>query len=515
MAKSNTTLSEISLQFELPDTLTAEKFIEQLSAYADTQALARWHAVKTYYDSFDWRLYSNGILCDFMRSKTASTLTLRHLSNERMIASAELDDVPTFGNQFKSAKMRGILEPLLEMRALLSLCRLDYDVYPVNIVNHDKKIVLRLLIEAHGLFNSRLSIQPLRGYDKIAEHLIDIVTTKLALAPVDNSLLLPALKHLGRKPKEYTSKLAVNLDPNMRADIAGKYIYSHLLKTIKDNEQGVINNTDSEFLHDFRVAVRRTRAGLSQIKGILPEPVNAHYSDFFSWLGQITGPARDLDVYLLNFTHYKSSLPASIRENLEPLHGFLLEKQQKAQQELAKKLRSTKYLSTMTEWEHYLKAEAPKKPLEANAKLTIKQLADLRIWKVFNRVLQEGDAITDRSAAEILHGLRKTCKKLRYLMEFFQNLYPEKAIKQLINSLKELQDVLGEFQDYQVQEDHLKLFGEEMAAGHIPADTLSAIAVLIENLDRERRRVRGDFREKYAVFKQAENQELFKTLFAR
>ncbi|MDP2902158.1 MAG: CHAD domain-containing protein, partial [Methylovulum sp.] len=455
MAKSNTTLAELSLPFELPATLTAEKLITQLNGHVDTQLITRQRTVKTYYDSFDWRLYSNGILCEFTRTKPTSIFTLRHLENQRIIANAELLDVPAFGKQFESTKIRGILEPLLEMRALISICRLDYELYAVNIINHDKKTVLRLFIEAHEQFNNRLSVQSIKGYEKNAGYIIELLTTKLGLTPAECTPLLPALKLQGRKPKEYTSKLAINLAPNMRADIASKYIYSHLLKTIKDNAQGTINDTDSEFLHDFRVAVRRTRAGLSQIKGVLPEPVNATYADFFSWLGQITGPTRDLDVYLLNFDGYKSSLPVSIREDLQPLHDFLLVKQQKAQKELAKKLRSARYLSTLAEWENYLKEETPKEPLATHTKLTIKQLADLRVWKVYNRVLQEGDAINEQSEAQTLHNLRKTCKKLRYLMEFFQNLYPEKPIKQLIGYLKELQEVLGQFQDYQVQEDHL------------------------------------------------------------
>ena len=123
----------------------------------------------------------------------------------------------------------------------------------------------------------------------------------------------------------------------MRADIAAKYIYSHLLKAIKDNEQGTIADTDSEFLHDFRVAVRRTRAGLSQLKGVLPDKISATYAEFFSWLGQSTSPTRDLDVYLLNFAHYKSSLPAAIRDDLNPLYDFLLAKQQKAHEGTGKK----------------------------------------------------------------------------------------------------------------------------------------------------------------------------------
>lgn len=501
------------LQFEFPVNLTAEKFIAQLSDHNDTQLVSRQHALKTFYDSFDWRLYAHGITCDFTRAKTSSSLTLRNLDNNLIIASMSLDEVPAFARQFKSGKVRGILESILEMRALLSLCKLDHERYQLNIFNSDQKTILRLLIEAYEPLNNYVAVQTIRGYEKTAEHIIHRLTTKLGLTPTVHPLLLSALKRQGRKPKEYTSKLNINLDPDMRADIASKYIYSYLLKIINNNEQGVINNTDSEFLHDFRVAVRRTRSGLSQIKGVLPDPINSYFTDFFSWLGQITGPTRDLDVYLLNFEHYKNSLPIAIREDLNPLYDFLLAKQQKSQRELAKKLQSEKYLSTLCEWEQYLKEEVQKNPPESHAKLTIKKLADLRIWKNFNRVLQEGNTITEQSEAEILHNLRKTCKKLRYLMEFFQNLYPENQIRQPIKSLKELQEVLGNIQDYQVQETHLKLFSEEMLSHNIPANTFLAMGVLIQNLDASRCKARNDFAAKFTAFKQAENQHIFKALF--
>ena len=458
----------MSLQFEFPVNLTAEKFIVKLSHEVDTQLVSRQSSCKTYYDSFDWRLYSNDITCEFNQAKTASSLTLRSIKNGLVIAGSELKKVPLFSKEFEPGTMRDTLEPLLEMRALLPVCTLDYEIYHLNIINKDQKIILRLLIEEYRQFNNRVLLQPVKGYDKAAEHIAEILTATLGLTVTDEPVLLKALQLQGRKPKDYSSKLNINLDPDMRADIAGKYIYSHLLKAIKANEQGTIADTDSEFLHDFRVAVRRTRAGLSQIKGILPANINAYYADFFSWLGQITGPTRDLDVYLLNFERYKSSLPDSIREDLNPLYDFLLIKQQKAQKELAKKLQSDKYLSTLSEWEQYLKEPSYKKPLEQNAKLTIKELADRRIWKVFTRVLQEGDAITGLSPAEALHDLRKSCKKLRYLMEFFQSLYPEQQIKHLIKNLKGLQEVLGDFQDYAVQEQNLKLFSEEMMSLNLP-----------------------------------------------
>ena len=502
------------LQFEFPVSLTAEKFIAKLSKQVETQLISRQYSLKTYYDSFDWRLYGNGLTCEFNRSKTTTALTLRSLENNLAIAGTDIHEVPAFSKQFQPGKIRITLEPILEMRALLSVCTLDYEAYRLNIINKDKKTVVRLFIEEHELLNNRLTLQTIKGYDKTAEYIIEILTDQFGLSPTDQPVLLTALALQGRQPNDYSSKLLIHLDPIMRADLACKIIYKQLLKVIKANEQGTINDTDSEFLHDFRVAVRKTRSGLSQLKGVLPDPVNAYYADFFSWLGQITGPTRDLDVYLLNFELYKSSLPISIREDINPLYDFLLDKQRIRQRELAKHLKSRKYLTTLAEWTHYLEQRVQNKPIEPNAGLTIKQLADSRIWKVYKRVIREGDAISELSESEKLHDLRKSCKKLRYLIEFFQSLYPDNQIRHLLRSLKELQEVLGDFQDYQVQENNLKEFSEEMLADKLPASTVLAMGVLIQNLDARRDKARNEFNSRFSAFRQAENQAAFKSLFA-
>ena len=237
----------MSLQFDFPASLTAEKFIAKLSDKACIEQVSRQYSLKTYYDSFDWRLYKNGITCEFNRSKTASTLLLRNLENDLIIASTEIKEVPAFSQQFPSEEIRNALNPLLEMRALLPVCNLDYEIYHLNIINNDKKTVLRLVLEEHDLFNNRVTVQPIKGYDKAAEHLIETLTTKLGLTPTHKPLLLTALKMQGLKPNEYSSKMNINLDPDMRADIAAKHIYKHLLKAIRDNEQGTIADTDIEF----------------------------------------------------------------------------------------------------------------------------------------------------------------------------------------------------------------------------------------------------------------------------
>ncbi len=99
-------------------------------------------------------------------------------------------------------------------------------------------------------------------------------------------------------------------------------------------------------------------------------------------------------------------------------------------------------------------------------------------------------------------------------MEFFQSLYPEHQIKHLIKHLKGLQEVLGDFQDYAVQELNLKLFSEEMMALNTSANTFLAMGVLIQDLDSHRCRARKDFASKFEDFKQEENRSTFKLLFA-
>jgi CHAD domain-containing protein len=500
--------------FELPANLTAEKLIAALSDKLETHLVSRQYLLKTYYDSFDWRLYRHGLTCEFNRSKQTSSLMLSNRKNGELIASTILFDVPSFSKQFNPGKVRQTLEPLLGVRALLATCTLECEAYHLDIVNKDEKIVLRVLIEEFELLNNRLTLFPVKGYDKVAEHIAELVTKGMGLCAVDKPVLLGALRLQGRQPKDYSPKLDIRLTPEMRADIASKYIFSYLLRAIKLNEQGTIADTDSEFLHDFRVAVRRTRVGLSQVKNVLPEDVLARYKEFFSWLGQITGEPRDLDVYLLNFDQYKKKLPAVIRQSINPLHSFLVVKKQKSQKQLARKLRSSKYLTMLTEWEDYLSSTPPKNPTEADAKLTIKELADQRIWKTYKQAIKEGVAIGRHSPPEALHKLRKTCKKLRYLMEFFQNLYPEHGIDKLIKRLKLLQEVLGDYQDYAVQQERLQQFSEEMQSINTPSKTFLAMGVVIQDFESRKCKARDRFTSQFAAFKKPETHAPFHALFA-
>jgi len=502
------------LHFELPKNLSIKKFLAKLSKEVDLQIVSQQYSIKTFYDSFDWRLYQAGMICEFNHNKKETYLRLIDRRSGKVIALEEMSQVPTFVGQYKEGRIKKQIESILEMRALLSLCQLPYELFNVNILNKNQKTVVRLQIEEYEFLTNRVSIFPLKGYDKAVDKIRHIFLKPLELTPSRNNVLKTALKQQGKKPKDYSSKLGIKLKPDMRADKASKIIYRYLLQAMQVNEAGTIADTDSEFLHDYRVAVRRTRAGLSQIKGSLPNSIVPHYSEFFARLGEITGATRDLDVYLLSYKQYKAALPVSIQDDLDPLYDFLKTKQVAAQKKLAKELASSAYKKQLADWENYLYESFTKKEKARNSDLLIKALADRCIWRIYRRIIKEGSAINEVSPAEALHDLRKTCKKLRYLMEFFQSLYPETEIKGLIKILKNFQTVLGDFQDYEVQETNIKHFSEEMMAKNAAANTLLAMGVLVQHLDNKRCEARNDFAEQFVDFKQSKNQQAFKNLFS-
>jgi len=129
-------------------------------------------------------------------------------------------------------------------------------------------------------------------------------------------------------------------------------------------------------------------------------------------------------------------------------------------------------------------------------------------------VMKEGRAINRDSPAEALHELRKSCKKLRYLMEFFQSLYPGRGFRRLLKSVKVLLDNLGDFQDFEVQAHTLRGFAEQMSEeGKADADTLIAMGILVGDLLEGQAQARAEFAERFANFSEKENRRAFKRLF--
>ena len=107
-----------------------------------------------------------------------------------------------------------------------------------------------------------------------------------------------------------------------------------------------------------------------------------------------------------------------------------------------------------------------------------------------------GRAIDDDKPAEDLHELRKVGKELRYLLEFFASLYPAEVVKPMVKSLKGLQDMLGRFQDREVQANSLRELAPEVAEPR----ALMAMGVLVERFMQEEAAARAEFADRFGAF---------------
>ena len=515
----------------VPDDLALDQMRLRLEAHMKVAEGGSEQLTRTYWDSFDWRVHAAGgllsqesVVTSVKGQECSSILVWRDLDNGEERCRERLTRDPGMTADLPPGALRDALVPVLEMRTLLPLVSIHSQVTTLNLLNEDDKTVVRLQFtdnrftspdnELEGPVGKRLCLVPVRGYAEEFDQVSALLSGELGLSRASGRQFEEALAAVGRTPEDYSSKLRFRLDPSERADAATKHIVQGLLNTLKANIDGTRANLDSEFLHDLRVACRRTRSALTQIKGVFPQEIVDNYKQRFAWLQQVTGPVRDLDVYLLEFDGYQLSLPERMRSHLEPVRDFLESHYQEEQQAMVRKLKSPPFNKLLRDWQRFIEAPVPTNPGIANAPIPVRELADARIWKMLRRVRKEGRAIQADSHSEELHELRKSCKKLRYLMEFFQSLYPGHEIKGLIKTLKVLLDNLGNFQDLAVQADKLRDMAVQMAkAKQADVDTLLAMGTLVGGLLERQQRARVEFAEIFAGFDSKPNRELYRDLF--
>ncbi len=483
---------------------------------------------RRYFDSFDGLLYRAG---DVLFEETTGRRTLlrwERLDDQALRFSLPQQAAPRFARDLPPGACRDALAAVLKHRALLPVAEVRSRARVFRLLDDEEKTTARLHLETdatatdpgsarEATLDARLRITPVRGYDEARQALCRFLRDDLALPPHRRHPLLAALAALGRTPDEDAARIDVDLDPALRADEAVRRMLLVLLETMERNEPGLRANLDTEFLHDFRIAVRRTRALLGQLKQVFPAPVRQRFRPDFAWLGRATGPPRDLDVYLLRLDAYEQALTPPVRAALAPLRAYLPRRKAREHARLVEVLEAPRYRTLLQDWRAFLETPSPEVPPSPEAGRPLLAVASERIWRVYRKVLRQGEAVrgSAQPEAESLHRLRITCKKLRYLLEFFQRLYRPAAVRPLIRALKRLQDILGDFQDFEVHQQYLLDFACQMQAeAPPPAETFLAMGRLAAFLEQRQEAARKQAVRQFARFAAPKIQQRYAELFA-
>lgn len=479
-------------------------------------------SVRTFFDTFDWRLYQKGLTI----YRIEDSYSLLDLKKERILAkysdASSKTNLYRFWWEFPSGKLQTAIKDIISVRALLPVASIVVSNFPVRVLNADQKTVTKLSFDSIYYLNGRkreflsshVKVFSVKGYAKPFQQLCNkLARNNLPIEKQPDFLM--ALEASGKNAGQYSSKINVQLEPVMPTHQALKTILLFLIQIIRMNEQGITADIDTEFLHDFRVAIRRIRSMLTQIKGVFPPKVTLRLKKDFSTIGKQTNRLRDLDVYLLSETSYISRLPEDLQPGLKNLFSSLLEERKKGHQKVSDFLDSNGYNKVVKYWENFLNSPQKLKIPEAPASnRPILHISQRIIYKRYKKIFKLIGAVRNHTPDEKIHELRIECKKLRYLLEFFSSLFPPKKMKFLIRQLKKLQNNLGLYNDYYVQTKMLKSYLESINLNE-KSSLLEAAAIgaLISELNQEQDEVRKTFQETFAKFNSQKNSKLFHSLF--
>ena len=506
-------------QLLLPDNLTASGAADALAGELPIVTQRAHMLERTFWDTFDGRIHQAGLaLVDGGRRLAladAATYT-EEVGAESGSAARRL-----LAGDLPAGALRDRVARLIEMRALTPVARVRSRMLPVNVLDELSKIVVRLRVEepvAVGASAAKIALRPrlhvigVLGYDADYERVLALLTGQLGLVEATRPVHDDAIEATGGTAGGTSSKLRVDLAPELRADAAAVTVLRRLQEVIEANLPGTLADLDSEFLHDLRVAVRRSRAMQRELAGVFPpEPLRV-FRDGFKGLQAVTGAVRDLDVQLLEFDDLAAGLPE--RDDVAPLRRLLEARLVTERKKMVRALRSSRTRGLLDNWRAFLdelvEADEDDRP---DAARPVRDVAGERIYRVYRRMVKMGRAIDDDSPAEALHELRKKGKELRYLLEFFAPLYPADVVKPMVATLKALQDVLGRFQDREVQADALRALGDEIAVLEGGAAALMAMGVLVQCLADEQAQAREQFAERFARFSAKPQRKLVSKTF--
>lgn len=465
-------------------------------------------------DTFDWRLWRAGYHLQAVQEHQGFGLSLWHDAGQ--VGTADISGVmPRFAEQFAPGVLRRRLRKLAGNRALLPFLTVEGRQSCWQLRDEDGSGVTLALIEAElefarqgearraaGIF---LQIVPQESCS--AEFLRRVVTVCCSLQGVeslDGGLVGFGIEALGMVPGDYQPWQAQRFDASMESAPCVRSILGQWVAVMGRNEHGMVHDLDAEFLHDYRVALRRLRSLLRSMGDVLDAEVVQSLRADLAWLSSRTGLARDLDVFLESLEPLQRQLPPGSGEVLLSLKSLLWHKRRRAYGSLQRLLSSARYARVLDRLNSLVLREDDQASLmtAAMADIPIKQLADLCIGDALARLLKKGDRIRAKSSDEQLHEVRIAAKRLRYLLDIFPSLYGGSGFERAVRALKELQTCLGEFNDVAVQLQALEEYAAQMYRSQAEGGyrLYMALGYLQALLHQRRSHCRGEFARQWKKF---------------
>lgn len=352
----------------------------------------------------------------------------------------------------------------------------------IRLIDREEKTVCWVSVE-HGSavdpgrnrslrLRKRVRVTPVKGFEALATRITAHLGELPGWRPSEETLFDEAIRRMGGDE-----------DERLRSRIAD------LLRSMEEHRAAIDPAGDPEELHDFRVCLRRVRTLFAQL-GTLS--ASRSIGDELKWLGQVSGAARDLDVQAGDLRHtlrdrYRSSGAARTRIEtlIEDLRG-------EAHRGLRDALASPRYARLLRSARAALRSERPRDKERGGGGAS--PPAPRRAAALYRKALRQGRGLGPHAPDEHFHRLRKTLKKLRYLLEANLDRSGARRGDEGLKALKGMQTILGDLNDLSVQRELLGELQARVGAGaEAPEGVQSCLDALLERAEERRRSLKTDF----------------------
>lgn len=228
--------------------------------------------------------------------------------------------------------------------------------------------------------------------------------------------------------------IPVAIPANASLDTAARRVIAAALQQMQANAAQVPDD-DDEYLHQFRVALRRLRAAVRQFSELFDADALRVIRKDARWLSRLTGDARDWDVFAAGAL---TTLEAGAR-----VQESVLEARASARARLAAALGSKRYAAFVLGVTRWLSHP----PRHASGPARIAAAAALE--RQHRKALRALDGVSALSP-EDRHAVRIRLKRLRYACDALASLFPGKDGGPYVDALAQLQKDLGGAMDARV-----------------------------------------------------------------
>ena len=263
--------------------------------------------VRTYFDTFDHRIGRAGLVVEHERIEGTTWLRVRRPGRSAPLAQAVVDTVSGPVAALPDLRLRRLLEGPAGGRVLLPLLRCEGELRRFALTDgHGRttvQISLALLAagspprpgSARYLLGPVIGVVAVPGHDAARERVVLVLTRHLGVRPAVEPASVAAAA-LGTDLTVDPTGRPVVLDGAAPASVSVRHLLQRDAAAIEDLLPGVRAQLDTEFLHDLRVVLRRSRTVVAAAAGVLPAERRDTLTAGLRQLADRSGPVRDLDM---------------------------------------------------------------------------------------------------------------------------------------------------------------------------------------------------------------------------